>query len=85
MSEIVAEVRPPPLEAGRTLVVEDRPLVVDLIELTLTHGNFVVRAASTLAEAEVILTEWQPHMSVVDINLKTTALRSSTGSVSRTA
>jgi len=58
----------PPLEAGRTLVLHDRPLVVDLIELTLSHGIFVVRAASSLAEAEAILAEWCPHLAVIDMD-----------------
>jgi DNA-binding response OmpR family regulator len=57
-----------PDEARRALVLHDRPLVVDLIELTLNHGLFVVRAASTLAEAETILSEWRPHMTVVDMD-----------------
>jgi two-component system, OmpR family, alkaline phosphatase synthesis response regulator PhoP len=57
-----------PDEARRALVLHDRELVVDLIELTLNHGMFVVRAASTLAEAETILAEWQPHLSVVDMD-----------------
>lgn len=34
------------------LVHHDRPLVVDLIELTIDHGVFVVRAAQNLAEAD---------------------------------
>ena len=49
-------------------MLHDRQLVVDLIELTLNHGLFVVRAAQTLAEAESILTEWRPHMAVVDMD-----------------
>jgi two-component system, OmpR family, alkaline phosphatase synthesis response regulator PhoP len=57
-----------PEEARRALVLHDRPLVVDLIELTLNHGLFVVRAASSLAEAETILSEWRPHMTVVDMD-----------------
>ena len=57
-----------PDEARRALVLHDRPLVVDLIELTLNHGLFVVRAASSLAEAEAILAEWQPHLAVVDMD-----------------
>jgi hypothetical protein len=36
----------------RALVLHDRRLVVDLIELVLNHGLFVVRAAQSLAEAE---------------------------------
>jgi two-component system KDP operon response regulator KdpE len=57
-----------PNEARRALVLLDRPLVVDLIQLTLNHGLFVVRAASNLAEAEAILAEWRPHMTVVDMD-----------------
>ena len=52
----------------RALVLHDRPLVVDLIELTLNHGLFVVRAAGSLDEANAILSEWQPHLAVVDMD-----------------
>lgn len=55
-------------DARRALVLHDRALVVDLIELTLNHGIFVVRAARNLAGAEAILAEWRPHMTVVDMD-----------------
>lgn len=55
-------------EARRALVLHDRQLIVDLIELTLNHGLFVVRAASNLADAATILAEWRPHMTVVDMD-----------------
>ena len=55
-------------QAQRALVLHDRQLIVDLIELTLNHGLFVVRAARNLAEAEAILSEWQPHMTVIDMD-----------------
>ena len=55
-------------EARRALVLHDRQLVVDLIRLTLNHGLFVVRAARSLQEAEAILAEWHPHMTVVDMD-----------------
>ncbi len=58
----------PPAEARRALVLHDRPLVVDLITLTLNHGLFVVRAADSLAAAEAILAEWPPDMTVVDMD-----------------
>lgn len=58
----------PGAEARRALVLHDRPLVVDLIELTLNHGVFEVRAAHDLAGAEAILTEWHPHLAVVDMD-----------------
>ncbi len=59
---------PPDVGAHRALLLHDRKLIVDLIELTLNHGLFVVRAASNLAEAEAILGEWHPHMAVVDMD-----------------
>ena len=49
-------------------MLHDEPLVVDLIRLTLNHGDFEVRAARDLAEASVILAEWQPHLAVVDMD-----------------
>ena len=49
-------------------MLHDRPLVVDLIQLTLNHGLFVVRAARSLVEAESILSDWQPDMTVVDMD-----------------
>ncbi len=57
-----------PGEAQRALVLHDRRLVVDLIELTLNHGLFVVDVARTLAEAEAILAAWRPHLAVVDMD-----------------
>ena len=55
-------------EPRRALVLHDRPLVVDLIELTLNHGMFVVTAATNLAEAEAVLKELRPHLAVVDMD-----------------
>jgi len=59
---------PSPSDAHRALVLHDLPLLVDLIELTLNHGLFEVRAARSMAEAEEILVEWRPHMGVVDMD-----------------
>jgi DNA-binding response OmpR family regulator len=55
-------------DARRALVLHDRPLVVDLIELTLNHGLFVVRAARSFADADAILAQWQPDIGVVDMD-----------------
>jgi DNA-binding response OmpR family regulator len=54
--------------ARRALVLHDRQIVVDLIELTLNHGLFVVSAASSLAEAEAIIAAQRPHLAVVDMD-----------------
>jgi Response regulators consisting of a CheY-like receiver domain and a winged-helix DNA-binding domain len=61
-------VNAPEVKTRRALLLLDRPLVVDLIKLTLNHGLFVVRAARSLAEAEAILAAWRPHMTVVDMD-----------------
>jgi DNA-binding response OmpR family regulator len=66
MVGVVVEGRPD--DARRALVLHDRPLVVDLIELTLNHGLFVVQAARGLAEAEAILVNWHPHIGVFDMD-----------------
>ena len=55
-------------DTRRALVMHDRQLVVDLIELTLNHGLFTVRAARGLAEAEAILSQWSPHLVVIDMD-----------------
>jgi DNA-binding response OmpR family regulator len=62
------QVTAPSVEARRALVLHDRQLVVDLITMTLNHGLFVVRAAHNLAEAERLLAEWHPHMTVIDMD-----------------
>jgi DNA-binding response OmpR family regulator len=58
----------PGLCARRALVLHDQPLLISLIELTLNHGLFVVRAARTVAGAETILAGWRPHLAVVDMD-----------------
>jgi DNA-binding response OmpR family regulator len=82
----MAHVEAPPEHARRALVLHDRPLVVDLIELTLNHGLFVVRSATSLADAEAILGEWQPHMTIVDMDHQdSTALLGRLGSSDKLA
>lgn len=49
-------------------MLHDHEVVVDLIQLTLNHGMFVVRAAHTMVEADAILDEWRPDMAVVDMD-----------------
>ncbi len=58
----------PEVEACRALVLHNDQLVMDLIELTLKHGLFVVRPARSLAEAEAIMAEWRPNVAVIDMD-----------------
>ena len=48
-------------------MLHENQVIVDLAELTLNHGLFVVRAARSLAEAETVMAAWPPHMIVVDM------------------
>lgn len=51
----------------------DRPVLSELIQLTLNHGLFLVRSAPDLATATTILSEWRPHIAVVDMDLEASA------------
>ena len=55
-------------DARRAFVLNDRPIIVDLIELTLNHGLFVVRSAQNFAEATRILETWGPDIAVLDMD-----------------
>jgi DNA-binding response OmpR family regulator len=63
-----ADASPADSGARRALVLHDRQIVVDLIELTLNHGLFVVHPATSLAEAEQIIAKDRPHLAVVDMD-----------------
>ena len=55
-------------DVRRAFVLNDRPLLIDLIELTLNHGLFVVQVAHDFAEATRILANWAPDIAVVDMD-----------------
>ena len=54
----------------RVLLVLDQPVVAELVRLTLVHGVFETRQATTAAEALVILGQWRPHMVLLDMELE---------------
>jgi DNA-binding response OmpR family regulator len=51
------------------LVLDHQPLLVRLVKLTLNHGRYDFRNASTRADAEAALATWQPHLVLVDMDL----------------
>lgn len=51
----------------RAVVLHDNKVIVDLIELTLNHGLFVVESAGTGDDVEAILRERRPHLALVDL------------------
>lgn len=59
---------------SRVLVVEDLPLVAELVKLALNHGLFVTRDAQDAAGAFAVLDGWRPHLVVLDMECEGTAL-----------
>jgi DNA-binding response OmpR family regulator len=43
--------------------------VVELIKMTLNHGVYAIRAATRPDEIADILAEWQPHLTLLDMDL----------------
>jgi DNA-binding response OmpR family regulator len=63
------------------LVIEDQQLVADVVKLTLNHGAYVARSASELEEARSLLSTWQPHLVVINMDLGGDELLHELGSV----
>ena len=63
--------RPPtPRVPTRALLVLDQPLVVEMIKLTLNHGVYETRHATSSAEALLVLGSWRPHLVLLDMDLE---------------
>src|SRR5919202_4433142 len=59
----------PPRGPARVLVVLDRPVLVELIKITLNHGVYTTRASSIPDEVTTALAEWRPHLVILDMDL----------------
>ena len=59
----------PPRGPARVLVVLDRPMMIELIKMTLNHGVYTTRTATSATEVAAALTEWQPHLAILDMDL----------------
>ena len=54
---------------ARVLILVDQPLIAEMIKLTLNHGVYVTRTATTSSEAVTVLGAWRPHLAVVDMDI----------------
>src|SRR5712691_10758159 len=70
----------PPRGPARVLLVLDRQMIVELIKLTLNHGVYTTRAVTNADEAEAVLTDWQPHLMILDMDLDGTRIMALLGS-----
>jgi DNA-binding response OmpR family regulator len=59
----------PPDAPARVLVVLDRPLLVELIRLTLNHGVCITRAVASGSAVATVLAGWRPHLVLLDMDL----------------
>lgn len=59
----------PPRGPARVLVVLDRPMMIELIKMTLNHGVYTTRTATSATEVAAVLAEWQPHLAILDMDL----------------
>lgn len=54
---------------ARVLVVMDQHILAEAVRLALHHGARLTRLARSGAEASSLLQQWQPHLTIVDIDL----------------
>jgi DNA-binding response OmpR family regulator len=64
----------PPRGPARVVLVLDRPPLIELIKMTLNHGVYIVRSATGASEVATMLTEWQPHLALIDMELDGAAI-----------
>jgi two-component system KDP operon response regulator KdpE len=53
-------------------MVLERPMIADLIKLTLNHGVYSTRAVATADDVEAAVADWQPHLVILDMDLNGT-------------
>jgi len=59
---------------ARALLVIDQPVLTEIVKLALNHGRYSTRMALTLEEATVALTEWRPHLAILDMDIAGSAV-----------
>jgi DNA-binding response OmpR family regulator len=59
----------PPRGPARVLLVLDRPVLVELIKMTLNHGVYSTQQVTLSGEIAAALAEWRPHLALVDMDL----------------
>ena len=53
----------------RVLTVLERPVLAEVVRLSLSHGPFTVRAVGDETRAIALLDEWHPHLAIVDMDV----------------
>ena len=58
-----------PHSPARALLVTDQPLLAGVVEMALNHGAYTTRVVPSAPEAAAALTEWQPHLALIDMDV----------------
>jgi DNA-binding response OmpR family regulator len=59
---------------ARALLVIDQPVLAEVVRLALNHGRYNTRVAQTVEGATTTLTEWRPHLAVLDMDIAGSAI-----------
>ena len=59
---------------ARALLVINQPVLADVVKLALNHGHYNTCQAGTAAEALRALTDWRPHLAVLDMDIDGSAI-----------
>ena len=54
---------------ARALLVIDQRVLADVVKLALSHGHYTTRVADTAEQASTALTDWRPHLVVLDMDI----------------
>ena len=54
---------------ARVLLVIDQPVLASVVKLSLNHGAYSTRLAPSAEVAAATLTEWHPHLAVIDMDV----------------
>jgi DNA-binding response OmpR family regulator len=55
--------------AARVLLVMDQPVLTEVVKLALSHGVLKTGVVQTAGEATVAVTDWRPHLVVIDMDV----------------
>ena len=62
------------LRSPARLVVVDQPVLAEVVKLALDHGALPHPRGADVAEAAAALTDWRPHLAVVDMDIAGSAM-----------
>jgi DNA-binding response OmpR family regulator len=59
---------------ARVMTVLGQAVLAEVVRLALSHGQFQTRIAPNEAEAMAMLSEWQPHIAIIDMDVSKSEL-----------